>query len=139
VAPFLSGPRLWDEAGPATRALIDRLDGRTPLPGGAGDVLTDAARIRAPLLVIHGDADETIPIGQSRVLRDRLMRAGRRERVDFRLLEVRGAGHDPLHGPRGRTPTTVLTQFLTGAPVGSWISATVAEKSKSNNTKGGRS
>lgn len=112
VAPFLSGTRLYEEATPEVRDLIDRLGGRSPLPNGAGDVLTVADRIRVPLLVIHGSDDDTVPVGQSRKLRDRLLNAGRREGSDFRYLEAAGAGHYPPTCPGAENLTAALVAFL---------------------------
>jgi len=45
-----------------------------------------AARLRVPLLLIHGDADEVCPIEDSRAIRE----AAR----DARLVEIPGAGHN---------------------------------------------
>lgn len=100
VAPFLSGPRLYAEAGLRVRALVDRLGGRDQHAerDGQPDVLRVADRIRARLLVIHGSADPIIPVTQSRTLRDHLLALGRREPTDFTYLEAPGNGHDPLAG-----------------------------------------
>lgn len=42
-----------------------------------------------PFLLVHGDADELVPPGQSELLRDALVKAG----VGVELLIVKGAGH----------------------------------------------
>jgi alpha-beta hydrolase superfamily lysophospholipase len=42
---------------------------------------------------VHGDADTTVPVTQSRVLRDHFRRPGR---ARFEYVEVPGAGHDPI-------------------------------------------
>jgi pimeloyl-ACP methyl ester carboxylesterase len=115
VAPFLSGARLYDEATAEVRALIDRLGGRSPLPGCAGDLAVVASRIAVPLLIVHGADDETVPATQSRRLREHLLAAGRREGRDLHYVEVPGAGHDPLSSPRAPTMTGRLVGFLTGA------------------------
>ena len=102
VAPFLSGARLYAEASPTVRALVDRLDGH-----GGPDVLAVARRITGPLLVVHGDRDPTVPVTQSRALRDHLRRPGR-ARLEY--VEVPGAGHDPLAAsPAARA---ALARFL---------------------------
>jgi acetyl esterase/lipase len=44
-----------------------------------------------PILLIHGDADETIPYDQSLLFRDALSASG----VPARLITIRGAGHGP--------------------------------------------
>ena len=56
-------------------------------------MLAVARRITGPLLVVHGDRDPTVPVSQSRALRDHLRRPGR-TRLEY--VEVPGAGHDPL-------------------------------------------
>lgn len=111
VAPFLSGARLYDEASAEVRAMIDRLGGRTALPGNAGDLAVVAGRITAPLLIIHGTDDETVPVSQSRQLREHLNAPRRR---DVRYVEVPGAGHDPLAGPGAQAMVGQLIGFLSG-------------------------
>lgn len=102
VAPFLSGARLHAEATPTVRALVDRLGGHD-----SSDVLTVARRIRGPLLVVHGDRDPTVPVSQSRALREHLRRPGR---TQLEYVEVPGAGHDPLAG--SATAQAALARFL---------------------------
>jgi uncharacterized protein len=53
---------------------------------GALDIVAAAARLRIPWLIVHGDADESVPLDQGR----RLERAGAGR---ARLLLVEGAGH----------------------------------------------
>jgi pimeloyl-ACP methyl ester carboxylesterase len=115
VAPFLSAARLYDEASTAVQGLIDRLGGRTPLPAEAGDVLTIADRIRTPLLIIHGDSDQTVPVAQSRRLREHLLRSGRHEPTDFRYLEVPDADHNPLADVGPKDVMVTLIRFLSSA------------------------
>lgn len=100
VAPFLSGTGLYQVASPRVQNMIDRLGGRKPVldEHGPRDVLELAGRITAPLLLIHGAADEIIPVGQSRTLAEHLTRIGRRPGMDFRYQEVAGAPHTPLAG-----------------------------------------
>jgi pimeloyl-ACP methyl ester carboxylesterase len=88
ISPFLSGRRLRAEATPTVRALVDRLGGC-----GGGDVMPVVRRIEGALLVVHGDADATVPVTQSRALRDHFRRPGR---ARFEYVEVPGAGHDPI-------------------------------------------
>jgi len=109
VAPFLSGPRLYADAGPRVRALLDRLGGREVYVDERGprDVTALADRIRTPLLCIHGDSDEVIPVAHSRELSRLLPTA------DY--LEVAGAGHDPFTGPNSPALRR-LVEFLTAAP-----------------------
>jgi dipeptidyl aminopeptidase/acylaminoacyl peptidase len=90
LAPFLSGPRFHDSAHTTVRRRIEQLGGlRQPEDAiGPRDVLRDCASLSAPLLLMHGIWDETIPVEQSRTLRRRLLDLGRTEGVDFEYLEV---------------------------------------------------
>jgi len=57
-----------------------------------------------PVLILHGTADKTVPLGESYNLKKRLARMG----VSCEILEIPGAGHrltewdkfDPTHGDR---------------------------------------
>jgi pimeloyl-ACP methyl ester carboxylesterase len=114
VAPFLSGQRLYADASPAVRALVERLGGRTLVDDDLGprDVTRLCDRIAARLLIIHGGNDDVIPVGQSRILREHLLRAGRREGPDFGYLETPTGGHDPLRGIHGPELAVRLVDFL---------------------------
>ncbi|GAA1397997.1 hypothetical protein GCM10009639_36010 [Kitasatospora putterlickiae] len=119
VAPFLSGARLLAEASSPVRALTDRLGGGEPITDARGprDVLQLAHRIGAPLLVVHGDRDEVVPVSQSRSLRHELLRIGRTEGADFRYVEAAGAGHEVLAEEGGAVLHELLATFLrTGRP-----------------------
>ncbi|MFI9275206.1 alpha/beta hydrolase family protein [Kitasatospora sp. NPDC052896] len=112
VAPFLSGARLLADGTPTVRTLTGRLGGATPVDDELGprDVLRLAHLLRAPLLLLHGDRDEVVPIGQSRLLRQELLRIGRVEGADFRYVEAAGAGHDLL----AEEGAAVLHELLAG-------------------------
>jgi pimeloyl-ACP methyl ester carboxylesterase len=114
VAPFLSGARLYPEASASVRRLLERLDGRAEIDDELGprDVLRFAPRSHADLLVVHGEQDATIPVGQSRTLRDELLRAGRREGAGFGYLEVPGEGHYPRYDSDGGSIHQAITEFL---------------------------
>lgn len=119
VAPFLSGARLLAEAAAPVRALTTRLGGAQPIEDARGprDVLQLAHRLTTPLLVVHGDRDEVVPVGQSRSLRHELLRLGRTEGTDFRYVEAAGAGHEVLAEEGAAVIHEVLTAFLrTGRP-----------------------
>ncbi len=90
LAPFLSGPRFYDDANVAVRRRIEQLGGLRPTEDASGprDVLLSCASLSAPLLVMHGADDETIPVAQSRTLRRHLLELGRTEGVDFEYVEV---------------------------------------------------
>ncbi|MDH6115753.1 alpha-beta hydrolase superfamily lysophospholipase [Kitasatospora sp. GAS204A] len=116
VAPFMSGARLLAEAGPPVRALTTRLGGADPIDDAYGprDVLQLAHRLTAPLLVVHGDRDEVVPVGQSRSLRHELLRIGWAEGSDLRYLEVAGAGHEVLAEEGAAMLHELLAGFLRG-------------------------
>ncbi|GAA1969637.1 S9 family peptidase [Kitasatospora viridis] len=120
VAPFLSGGRLLAEAAPPVRALTSRLGGDEPLHDALGprDVLALADRLTAPLLIVHGERDEVIPVSQSRALRHELLRLGRTEGSDFRYVEAAGTGHEVLAEEGSAVLHELLAGFLrTGRPV----------------------
>jgi acetyl esterase/lipase/outer membrane protein assembly factor BamB len=48
-----------------------------------------------PFLILHGDRDRLVPVGQSRILHEALVKAG----VDSTLHVVEGAGHGDLRDP----------------------------------------
>ncbi|MFE5327740.1 prolyl oligopeptidase family serine peptidase [Embleya sp. NPDC056575] len=114
VAPFLSGPRLIAEASLPIRALMTRLGGDTEYVDDQGprDVLAVCERIAVPLLFVHGDRDDTIPVGQSRALRHTLLAHGRVEGADFRYLELPGLGHEALAGDGAPELHAHLAGFL---------------------------
>jgi len=114
VAPFLSGARLLHEATEEVRALTERLGGALEPADGRGprDVLRLCHQLTAPLLVVHGDLDETVPVNQSRTLRQELLRMGRVEGVDFRYVEAAGAGHEVLAEECGPVLHELLATFL---------------------------
>ncbi|BAJ28221.1 MULTISPECIES: alpha/beta fold hydrolase [Kitasatospora] len=119
VAPFLSGPRLLADAAAPVRALTARLGGDRPLDDALGprDVLPLVPRLAAPLLVLHGDRDDVVPVGQSRALRGELLRHGRAEGTDFHYVEAAGAGHDLLAEHGSAVLHELLATFLrTGRP-----------------------
>ena len=114
VAPFLSGARLLAEATPGVQSLTTRMGGAMEPGDGRGprDVLLSCHRLTAPLLVVHGDQDEVVPVGQSRTLRQELLRMGRVEGEDFRYVEAAGAGHEVLSEPGGPVLHELLAGFL---------------------------
>ncbi|MGH3926063.1 MAG: alpha/beta hydrolase family protein, partial [Pseudonocardiaceae bacterium] len=119
LAPFLSGPRLHQEA-PGARGLIEQLGGLEALrdPIGPRDVLRLCHALRAKLLIIHGGRDDRIPVTQSRALRQRLLELGRREDVDFEYLEVPGGGHDLAIGAHTQALHERVARFLTATSSG---------------------
>jgi dipeptidyl aminopeptidase/acylaminoacyl peptidase len=110
VAPFVSGPHLYAEGSPAVRALLDRTGGLSTVDDELGprDLVRLGGRIAARVLIIHGRDDDVIPVGQSRALRDGLLRAGR----DVEYVETPTGGHDPLRGGQGPALTDRMLRFL---------------------------
>jgi pimeloyl-ACP methyl ester carboxylesterase len=95
LAPFLSGPSLHKSACTAVRKRIEQLGGLKLINDTSGprDVLQACASLVRPLLLIHGTRDETIPVEQSRALRQRLVELGKIEGIDFEYLEIDN-GHE---------------------------------------------
>ncbi|MGH8883999.1 MAG: alpha/beta hydrolase family protein [Egibacteraceae bacterium] len=114
LAPFLSGPRLLGEAGPAVQGLVERMGGAQELCDEVGprDVLRLCHALRAQLLVVHSERDGVIPVTQSRALRQRLLALGRREGVDFAYLEVPDSRHDLTAGAHTQALHERLVRFL---------------------------
>jgi len=78
-AAYSENPGLWAEASPITNA-------------GAGS---------APFLLLHGDADTTVPYSQSVAMRDKLQAAG----VAVELFTAPGADHGFFNNPPWFEPT----------------------------------
>lgn len=80
---------LWRESSAARRS-VKGLFGHAPNAGSdAASPLERVSADSAPMLLIHGDADEIVPPEQSRRLAERLKRAG----IPHRLVEVPEARH----------------------------------------------
>jgi acetyl esterase/lipase len=60
-----------------------------------------------PFLLLHGDADETIPLEQSHLLREALDRSG----VAVKLIVVEGAGHGPSF-PGAVEPPDLIPEII---------------------------
>jgi acetyl esterase/lipase len=79
--------------GPSIAWMVPNLFGKTRLE--APDAYRDASPVShvdsrsAPTLIIHGNADDIVPLDQSRKLRDALVKAG----VEVKLVELEGEGH----------------------------------------------
>jgi hypothetical protein len=121
LAPFLSGQRLYAQAGLGVRGLLDRLGGRTEIDDERGprDVLRLCERIEADLFIAHGVRDAMAPVSQSRALRQRLVAAGRREGHDLHYLEMPEGTHELTTDPDGPVPRAVIA-FLASPPSFAW-------------------
>ena len=80
-------------------ALLDDIDADT---GGRLDIAAAAARMKAPWLIIHGDADSSVAVDDAHALADAA--------PDARLLVITGASHtfDVAHPMRASSPALDL-------------------------------
>ena len=69
------------------------------------DTLGTVGRLHAPLLVLHGDADEVVPYRQGRAVFD----AASEPKI---LVTIAGARHNDLHETDGETYWGAWTAFL---------------------------
>ncbi|GAA2777923.1 alpha/beta hydrolase family protein [Crossiella cryophila] len=119
VSPLLSGPRLHRDGSAAVRAMVERHGGLTTASGAPPRDLIDCVqRLRAPLLVLHGQQDDAVPVQHSRTLRAHLIAAGRRPGAEFDYREVPDGGHSLLDGIGSAAPTAVVADFLSAAASG---------------------
>ena len=89
-----------------SRGILEQLLGGTPaqqqqLASGASPV-AQVSSGDVPFLIVHGDRDDTVPVEQSRILRDALKSAG----VPVQYVEVTGGGH----GNFGKAKTAELIE-----------------------------
>ena len=70
----------------------------------------NAASVGMPLLLIHGDKDQTVPIEQSQLMQRAMEKAGK----PVRLLAVKDTDHyfTPMQGPSWKTILTEATAFI---------------------------
>jgi pimeloyl-ACP methyl ester carboxylesterase len=104
VSPFTSPRELHAESPAAVRARIEELGGLRDPGGGSRDVLECAPALRAPLLLVHGRADETVPVSQSRALADRLAELA----CEVEFLECPGDHATPAGGRDGALNARVV-------------------------------
>lgn len=120
AAPFLSADRLYPEAEPAVRTMIDRTRGRERPADGLGchDLVRLARRSAIRYLIVHGALDETIPVGHSRALVAALGDVGYAvstdaDRVaDVCYLELPGRGHRAVGENAADPAMTAVARFL---------------------------
>jgi dipeptidyl aminopeptidase/acylaminoacyl peptidase len=68
----------------------------------------NAGRIRAPLLLIHGEYDMTVPIGQSDEMAKAMEKAGR----PYQYVRLEGEDHHLFRADTRRKMYEALDQFL---------------------------
>jgi dipeptidyl aminopeptidase/acylaminoacyl peptidase len=92
-APFNSFESLKEHGSPEVRETLELLDGGNSDETGR-NLLKGCRTIRSKVLIAHGTADLTIPIGESRALARALW--DRRDAGDdeVRLVELDDQGHD---------------------------------------------
>jgi dipeptidyl aminopeptidase/acylaminoacyl peptidase len=89
IAPVTDVETLRSESrGFTNSALVDRFIGHGPHVQ-AGSPAQNVARIKAPVLLFHGDRDQNVGVGESRMMAARLKSAGKS--VDY--VEFKGLDH----------------------------------------------
>lgn len=90
LAPFLSAERFHENALCTVQCRIEQLGGLQPVADAVGprDVLGALPTLSAPLLIMHGVEDLTVPVEQSRTLRRRLLELGWTEDIDFDYVQL---------------------------------------------------
>ncbi len=95
----------WDpNFNKAVYAMIERLIGGSPRENREkarwASSLTYVSKDSAPFLILHGDKDNVVPLGQSESLAEALKKAG----VEVTLQIVKGSGHGgpAFHSPENR-------------------------------------
>ena len=106
LAPFLSGARIEAGGGPVAD-LVRRLGGT-----GSPDLRDGLDALAVPVLVLHGEDDDVVPVEESRVLDLELGRRGQSAAVHL----LPGVGHDLLASPAGQVVIDSIVGFcLNGA------------------------
>jgi pimeloyl-ACP methyl ester carboxylesterase len=92
-APFISFQSLKAHGSPEVRASLELLDcGNSDKPGR--NPPKGCRIIRSKVLIAHGTADLTIPVGESRALARALREQRDAGDEEVRLVELEGQGHD---------------------------------------------
>jgi dipeptidyl aminopeptidase/acylaminoacyl peptidase len=71
-----------------------------------------AAQYSTPILIIHGEKDQRVPVAQSRTLVQRLKAAGKVEGRDFEYLELPRETHNLLLESSRLKVLETVKQFL---------------------------
>lgn len=102
LAAFTSGARIA-ALGTGVSEMVRRLGGHT-----SPDLLQCAGRIHVPVLLLHGDRDQTVPVGESVDLARTLRDAG----VPIELVRDPDGDHDLVAGPTGVDHRSRLVTFV---------------------------
>jgi len=86
------------------------------VPKSRFDSITKIAKVRAPVMVLHGTRDELIPFAMG----EKLFRAAREPK---QLVPVQGAGHNDVLLVGGTRYVETLREFLSGPPNGGAVNA----------------
>lgn len=94
LSAFTSGPRLAAASDGPVRQLLVRLGGIEPFRDGRGvrDAYERAPELRVPLLVVHGERDDVVPVSEARALVQRVRASVSAAETTY--VEVPRAGHD---------------------------------------------
>jgi dipeptidyl aminopeptidase/acylaminoacyl peptidase len=102
MSGFTSGARVAG-LGSAVSQLVLRFGGHT-----CPDLLVLAAAVPVPVLLLHGDLDEVVPVRESVDLAAALAAGG----VPVRLVRDQVGGHDLMASPNGRQHRRRLLNFV---------------------------
>jgi acetyl esterase/lipase len=82
-------PRNWDAPDSFTSRLIGGTIQENKEKAARANPITFITRDAPPFLIMHGDRDKSVPLAQSEIFRDALVKAG----VDVRFEVIHGVGH----------------------------------------------
>ncbi len=112
IAPVTDLDRLKEDNAPYSNAqIVARFVGSGPHIA-EGSPARHAAKIKAPVLMFHGDRDLNVAIGQARLMRDRLKSAG----APGTLIEYKGLDHYLEDSEVRAEMLRKSAAFLKGAP-----------------------
>jgi len=108
---------LYEESMEHFKHYLRQLFGGTPAEVGEryrrSSPIAEAERLRAPLLMIHGQTDPRCPVSQARTFRDRLVAQGLREGPDFLYRELAAEGHGSADIEQKVQSFRIMEGFLT--------------------------
>jgi dienelactone hydrolase len=98
------------------RLLLHRLGGLEPFRDHRGirDAYEQATAISAPVLLVHGDRDDVVPVSEAHALADRI--ATHAPDCALTYLEVSHAGHDLISSTLRRSVIPTVVRYCRAAP-----------------------